>query len=949
MRSGQDPDHRARDVQRDPARWTAWLAPVLLVVVLLGPSLLGLRLFAAGDLIERRAPWAETSTVEQVVNTCVSDTIDASLPHQLVYRDRLAAGDPAPLWDNYASAGTILAAAPFQGVVSPIFQATLAMPDAAFQGWIKLFEVAAILAGTVLWARRVGLSVPAGVVGGFLYATGSFMVMWTNWPQTRTAAFFPLLFWAMERLVQDRTVRSALPLPLVVAAIVLGGFPAIAVHAVYLAAAYAVVRLVVLNRTAGRAARGGPWERWGRAPLLAAGGGAVALLLVGFQVVPWAQQLLGTVDLERRANAWTATIGPREILTIAYPQALGTCHSGDARWGSYIPVEGISFVGAGAVVLCLAAVVLPVGAWLSRGVRTFLLVGGLVALAATFLGGPLNYLLQLLPLMGGSGLHRMRAVGGLMLAMLAAVGFDAVARSAGQGRWWRWLAVAAGPVLLGVAAWATYFVAPGPQEWQQVRGTVLLGLLCGAGVALAWAWAMAPRVRWRAVAVAAIPVLLAVDGLTFAHAMWPRVDPELAYRETSTDGFLRANLGRERLVGVHSAYWGGAGQVHGLRSLSGHTFTPEEWRALLLEADPGMFASATSHSLSTLGALEGPVMDRFAVRYGVADTTMVPLGSFWGDGEQDAARSVVLHDAVAARAVPAGTPLRGAVVELVESTGDVQESGETGRLVAQAVAADGRVLAESSRRLRDHETGTVTVAVAGEHLAATTEPYTVTVRAEGGDDLEVRAAGPSPDQQGAAWAGVIVAPDDGLTLVRTADAQVYERESVLPRFRWASGAETCETAVECAALMADVAPTTVLLTGSDAAAHAFDGAPAVVLVEQDEDDLQRVRVTADGAGMLVVADGFQDDWAATVDGREVPIVRADHAMKGVPVPAGEHVIELAYRPVGWGVGPWVAGATVLALAAAWVWLARRDRRAARRDGDAARRAGDATWQDGDAL
>ncbi|WP_448073189.1 hypothetical protein [Georgenia yuyongxinii] len=770
---------------------------MLLVVVLLGPSLLGLRLFAAGDLIERRAPWAETSTVEQVVNTCVSDTIDAALPHQLVYRDRLAAGDPAPLWDNYASAGTILGAAPFQGVVSPIFQATLAMPDAAFQGWMKLFEVAAILAGTVLWARRVGLSVPAGVVGGFLYATGSFMVMWTNWPQTRTAAFFPLLFWAMERIVQDRTVRSALPLPLVVAAIVLGGFPAIAVHAIYLAAAYAVVRLVVLNRASAPA---GAWQRWGRAPLLAAGGGAVALLLVGFQLLPWAQQLMSTVDLERRANAWTATIGLREILTIAYPQALGTCQSGDARWGSYIPVEGISFVGAGAVVLGLAALVLPVGAWLGRGVRTFLLVGGLLALAATFLGGPLNYLLQLLPLMGGSGLHRMRAVGGLMLAMLAAVGFDAVARSAGQGRWWRWLAVAAGPVLLGAAAWATYFVAPGPQEWQQVRGTVLLGLLAGTGVALAWAWAMAPQVRGRAVAVAAIPVLLAVDGLTFADAMWPRVDPGLAYRATSTDTFLQANLGRERLVGVHSAYWGGAGQVRGLRSLSGHTFTPEEWRALLLEADPGMFASATSQSLSSLGALEGPVMDRLAVRYGVADTPMVPLGSFWGDGEQVDTRRVVLQDATAARVVPAGTPLRGAVVELVEPTGDVPESGETGRLVVQAVAADGRVLTEGSRRLRDNESGTVTVAVAGEHLATTTEPYTVIVRAEGGADLGVRGAGKSADQQGEAWAGVIVAPDDGLTLVRTADAQVYERETVLPRFRWASGAQTCETAADCAEL-----------------------------------------------------------------------------------------------------------------------------------------------------
>ena len=110
----------------------AWAPTVLLVVLLLGPALVGARLFAAGDLIERQAPWAEASTVEHVTNSCVSDTIDAALPHALSFRARIADGDPAPLWESSASAGTILGAAPFQGVVSPLFLATLPLPDVVF-------------------------------------------------------------------------------------------------------------------------------------------------------------------------------------------------------------------------------------------------------------------------------------------------------------------------------------------------------------------------------------------------------------------------------------------------------------------------------------------------------------------------------------------------------------------------------------------------------------------------------------------------------------------------------------------------------------------------------------------------------------------------------------------------------------------------------------------------
>ncbi|QDB78476.1 YfhO family protein [Georgenia sp. 311] len=910
----------------------AWAPLVALVVLLLGPALVGAQLFAAGDLIERQAPWAEASTVETVTNACVSDTVDAALPHALSFRDRIAAGDAAPLWESSASAGTILGAAPFQGVVSPIFLATLPLPDVLFPAWMKLLEIGVVLLGTVLWARRLGLSVAAGALGGFLYATSGYLVMWTGWPQTRTAAFFPLVFWAVERIVQDRTLRSALPLPFVVAGVVLGGFPAIVVHTVYLAALYGVVRLVVLNRRERPAPGGSPWRRWGRAPALAAAGGLAGLALVAFQVVPWAQQLRESVDLERRASAWQLTLDWPEILTMAYPEALGSCASGAARWGSLIPVEGVSFVGAGALVLCVAALVMPPASDRLRAVRGFLLLAIVLTLAVTFVGGGLNYLVQLLPGMGGSGLQRTRAVGGLMFAMLAAVGFDSLVRGPRPGvgrRRWALAAAVAVVAALGVAALLVREVAPGPAEWAQARPSVVLGLVAGVLVAAAWAAVLVRPRPAQVVAAVLVPLVLAVEGITFAAAWWPRADPDTLYRDTRTDAFLSENLGHDRMVGMYGAYWYSAAQVPGLRSLSGHTFTPEEWRALLLAADKGMFRSATSHSLSSPQALTSPVLDRFATRYAVMDTHVIPPGSFWGDGEQGT--GVVRAGAgadgpVAARTVEAGTPVRAALVELAEPLGDVPEGGDPGRLVVEALDEDGKVLATGSRRLRDGESGVVGVALAGEELP-TDGPVTLQVRVEGGPGVELRAAGDNEAQRGEAWLGVIVAGDDDLTLVDTTDALVLERENALPRFRWASDAAECTDAPECAALMAQVPGSTVLLEDADVAA--FDGAGAEIEVLRDDDDLQQVRVEADGAGMLVVADGVHSGWVARLDGQEVPILTADHAMRGVAVPAGEHVVELSYEPTGWGALPWVAGATAVGLLGLWLWLARAGRPADR--------------------
>ena len=57
----------------------------------------------------------------------------------------------------------------------------------------------------------------------------------------------------------------------------------------------------------------------------------------------------------------------------------------------------------------------------------------------------------------------------------------------------------------------------------------------------------------------------------------------------------------------------------------------------------------------------------------------------------------------------------------------------------------------------------------------------------------------------------------------------------------------------------------------------------------------RLRVSAGGPRLLVIGDNYHPHWRALVDGRPARLMRADYVWKAVPVPAGEHVVELRYR------------------------------------------------------
>ncbi len=66
-------------------------------------------------------------------------------------------------------------------------------------------------------------------------------------------------------------------------------------------------------------------------------------------------------------------------------------------------------------------------------------------------------------------------------------------------------------------------------------------------------------------------------------------------------------------------------------------------------------------------------------------------------------------------------------------------------------------------------------------------------------------------------------------------------------------------------------------------------------------------------GFVVFSETWYPGWKAEVDGRAVPLYRADYLFRAVPVPAGTHTITLTYRPVEVWLGTLVSALALLAL------------------------------------
>jgi len=108
------------------------------------------------------------------------------------------------------------------------------------------------------------------------------------------------------------------------------------------------------------------------------------------------------------------------------------------------------------------------------------------------------------------------------------------------------------------------------------------------------------------------------------------------------------------------------------------------------------------------------------------------------------------------------------------------------------------------------------------------------------------------------------------------------------------------------------------------------GGSGSAVIEGYGDDTLAVRVSTSGPSLLHISRSYHPSWKAEVDGVPTPVVRANHALMGVPLNrGGEHRVILRYRPAIVSLAARVSlltwGAVVLLTATAAVLHFRRSR------------------------
>ena len=172
----------------------------------------------------------------------------------------------------------------------------------------------------------------------------------------------------------------------------------------------------------------------------------------------------------------------------------------------------------------------------------------------------------------------------------------------------------------------------------------------------------------------------------------------------------------------------------------------------------------------------------------------------------------------------------------------------------------------------------------------------------------------------------------------SSDAAVFSVVRKLPRAFLTTGARIVAPGAEAAVLAAAQDRPAVIVTAGEVLVRGqitsvalpagdvlLDGPGEVVEVKPAEWFPERVRfdLVAPGPRLLLLLDAFAEGWRASLDGAEVPILRANSVGRGVMVPAGAHTLEMHFQPLALRLSPWISWLSLLTVAVAAVIIRRR--------------------------
>ena len=167
-----------------------------------------------------------------------------------------------------------------------------------------------------------------------------------------------------------------------------------------------------------------------------------------------------------------------------------------------------------------------------------------------------------------------------------------------------------------------------------------------------------------------------------------------------------------------------------------------------------------------------------------------------------------------------------------------------------------------------------------------------------------------------------------LQVVHSLDGYVvHSRSGSKPLASWVSSLHVCEDdAAVLRNLRNDVLGVQVtraelqrhgLDTEMPPASAAMDGAEIELATTRPAPSRFEVQLQDQAAGWVIVREQWTPDWTALVDGQPAPVVRVNHALRAIPVPAGARTIALHYEARQLRLGAVVSLLAALVLYLVW--------------------------------
>jgi hypothetical protein len=167
----------------------------------------------------------------------------------------------------------------------------------------------------------------------------------------------------------------------------------------------------------------------------------------------------------------------------------------------------------------------------------------------------------------------------------------------------------------------------------------------------------------------------------------------------------------------------------------------------------------------------------------------------------------------------------------------------------------------------------------------------------------------------------------GVSVVETIDSSGqfgvrFDQREAFPRIRWSSCGKEVESGESALEVITDgtIDFETNVVLENPAQYCSPTGSADLKIMTSDAGRMTLKSFSAE-PGYMVIADVWYPGWSAYMDGKSVPLLRANYLFKAVPVPKGEHEVTVVYQPILIYLGAGLSGltfVTLIILVAVWL-------------------------------